>query len=203
MKFVFLKILLAIFLVGALFSGLLFGFKYMQERKLHDLESGIEALQSETVPLRFMVLSRDAESVSVRVRLYDLAGTEIGFMETNLPGRQVFFDFIAAPYKQIWLAFPYRIFTERVPPADGVDLSILVAPEGIPLTYRNGSLNADALKKLGELHASILRGDSPKGSFGNAVHDVAELGTFSLETVYKIVIRAKGGMEILEDEDGN
>ncbi len=203
MKLSFLKALLIVFIAAAIVSGSLFGVKSLQNRRMRALESGIAALQSETVPLRFMVLAREDDSVTVRVRLYDLGGTEIGFMETNLPGRQVFFDFIAMPYNKTWLAFPYRIFTEKVPPAEGVDLSMLVAPEGMPLTYRGGPLDRRALEKLGELHASMVRGDVPKGSFGNAVHDVAELASFSLETVYKIVVRTKGGIEILEDDDGN
>jgi hypothetical protein len=203
MKAGFIKAVLAIALIAAAAAGILYGLKHIQTLKLRALEDGIAALESETVPLRFKILSRDGRGVSLRIRLYDLAGKEVGMTEATLPGRQAFFDFLTVSRDGAWLAFPYRLFSEELAPADGIDLSPLVAPAGLPLTYGGGSLNAEALEELGAIYGDLLSGKAPRSYFGNAVHDVAELGAFSLDAVYKVVVRKKGGIEIMEDDDAN
>lgn len=171
----------------------------MQKAKIVSLEAGIVALKSETVPMRFMVSSREGGSLSVRMRFYDLSGVEFASAERVFQGRQLYFDFLVLPFGDSYLGFPFRVFTDAVAAADGFDLGPLVAPSGAPLTYRGGLFNEASLAEMGTLHESLRAGQPVKGAFGNAVHDVAELGVFELDTVYRIVLRTKGGIEIMED----
>lgn len=170
-----------------------------QELRIKTLEESLADLQAEYVPLKFMVIARDSNSLTVRFRLYNLAGHELGLVETSLPGRQLFFDFLAAPRQNVWLIFPYRIFTEQMAPEQGTLLDAIVAPAGLPLNYSGGAFESEVLIELGDLYRALVRGEAVSGAFGNAVHDVAELSSFSMNVVYKIVARKKGGIEIVED----
>ncbi|MCK7479666.1 MAG: hypothetical protein M0C28_21885 [Candidatus Moduliflexus flocculans] len=49
--------------------------------------------RSELVPIRFMVLERDKGVVKARVRMYDLAGSEVDLLEMTWPGTELSFDF--------------------------------------------------------------------------------------------------------------
>jgi hypothetical protein len=209
----------------ALLAALTYGSFYLltraQRGRIASMEENILALQDETVPLRFMVSARAEGRLSLRLRLYDLAGVEYASGDYELEGELLFLDFLAAPFGQSWLAFPYRIFTERVAPAQGLDLSALVMPgysapgesgaagaaqsgggsadAFLPLSHAGGPFDEAGLAELGRLYAALLGGEPVKGSFGNAVHDLAELRRFELGAVYKVVVRKKGGIEVMEE----
>ncbi len=193
---VFLLGLVALLVLVAL--GLA-GVVRLQRDRMASLEEAIASLQEETVPLRFMVTGRDGSSVSVRMRFYDLAGREFAMVERTVPGSQLYFDFLALPMYGTWLSFPWKLFSDEQAPADGFSLSLVTAPGGVPLTYGGGALDAAALRELGSLLAALEAGKPVEGSFGNAVHDVAELGSFETGIVYRVVLRKKGGIEIMEE----
>lgn len=222
-------LLKALFIFAAL-AALAYGSFYLltraQRGRIASLEESIVALQEETVPLRFMVGDRADGRLSLRLRLYDIAGVEYASGDYELEGELLFLDFLAAPFGQSWLAFPYRIFTERVAPARGLDLSALVMPgyssagtaeaspstakddagasargayPSYPQSHAGGPFDEAGLAELGRLYAALLGGEPVKGSFGNAVHDLAELRRFELGAVYKVVVRKKGGIEVMEE----
>ncbi len=205
-----------------------------QERRLADLQSIAAKLGAETVPLRFMVLSREAAAIELRVRLHDLSGAEVAKFETTLPGNELFFDFLLSPLPgnaagtaggvsgsadPRWLAFPYRIFTDTMPAAEGELLFARYDRSGFPRIFEGRSeelpgLSATEKVTLAALFAR-LRGEAASGpapgtgggaenvrrsDFGSAVHELSALSRFTTGMVYKIVCRAKGGVEIMEDD---
>ncbi len=204
----FLKALFIIALVAGAAYASFYLLTRAQRGRIAGLEESILALQDETVPLRFMIVKRAEGRLSLRLRLYDLAGGEYASGDYELEGELLFIDFLAAPHGQAWLAFPYRIFTERVAPAQGLDLSALVMPgytaSGaasplLPRSHGGGPFDEAGLAELGRLYAALLKGEPIKGSFGNAVHDLAELRRFEPGSVYKLVVRKKGGIEVIEE----
>ncbi|TFG84491.1 MAG: hypothetical protein E4H20_03005 [Spirochaetales bacterium] len=195
----FLKFLLVLILVAMAGWAGITTILSAQRSRIASLEEGIAALQAETVPVRFMIMGRDSGMLRVRFRFYDLAGDEFASLERELPGDQLFIDFLEAPRGGSWLAFPFRIFTDTVAPVDGLDLFSVVQPADWPRTYAGGSFDADALAELGKLYADLIAGRDVRGSFGNAVHDVAQLRSFTPGLVYRVVVRTKGGIEIIEE----
>ena len=97
MKLSFGSIVLGAIVVAVAAFGLVWGLDRWQQRQLDQLSAAIASLQAETVPLRFMIIDRSADTVTVRVRFYNLADQEIAMLETTLAGQQLFFDFLAAP----------------------------------------------------------------------------------------------------------
>jgi hypothetical protein len=59
----------------------------------------------------------------------------------------------------------------------------------------------DLLRNLKILYNDVKNEnfETLKGYFGNLVHDIERMSTFKTGIVYKIVVRAKGGIEVLED----
>lgn len=195
---VFVPILILLLLAAAAYGAFSL-VTALQRGRIASLETSILALQAETVPLRFMVTERRDGRLVLRYRLYDLAGEEYAAAELSLQGETLYLDFLALPRGDAWLAFPYRIFTERVAPAAGAPLSDAVMGEGRPRSHRGGPFGEAELLELGRLYAAMTAGETVRGAFGNAVHDLAELRRFELGVVYKVVARKKGGIEILEE----
>jgi hypothetical protein len=187
------------------------------------LEDRIELLKSETVPLRFMVLSRSDETVSARFRFYDADGVEIASFERSWNGSELSIDSVIVPVGERALVFPSRVFTDAVPPKRGTELFGYYDRGGFPAIFNSSALDKTARSALGELFGrvrTIERGDggaeierSPgdrsrapsivdrllESAFGNAVHDLKRFRSFEVGAVYALVARANGGIEIIRE----
>jgi hypothetical protein len=186
-----------------------------QRQKIAYLEGLSERLRSETVPLKFMVLSRDGGEIKARIRLYDLEGKEVAVVEKSWLGSELFIDMLLVPMRSdeaaekadSWLAFPYRVFTDRVGAASGTLLFDAYDSDGFPEVLRGAPWTARDKAAIKSAFASARKlassglpaSDSAKGSFGSAVHEVSRLSRFETEIIYKVVCRVKGGIEIMED----
>jgi hypothetical protein len=186
-----------------------------QKEKIAYLEDLSAKLRSETVPLKFMVLSREGGQVKVRLKLYDLSGKEVAVMEKAWPGKELYVDILLIPARSekgsakadSWLAFPYRIFTDELAAAKGTLLFDAYDSGGFPEVMRGSAWSAKDEAALRSAFAQARRSadkglpaaDSASGSFGSAVHEASHLSSFEEGVVYKVVCRVKGGVEILED----
>jgi len=188
-----------------------------QKAHIAALESARDRLMSGTVPLRFMVLSRGGGEIRARVRLYDADGSEVAVAEERLPGEELYIDFILVPLAdargprdpaaasgEAWAAFPSRLFTDRLPAAEGPSLFGHYDRSGFPAILAAKSQRSDERKLLTRLFAEARRLASGEGSpgsegFGSAVHELASMARFETGVVYRVVSRPKGGIEIMED----
>ncbi len=192
-------------------------FTILQRRSLiARLEDRIDFLKAESVPLRFMVLSRSDTSVSARFRFYDAEGVEISSFERSWNGSELSIDSVVVPVGERALVFPSRVFTDAVAPKRGTDLFGYYDRDGFPAIFHSSALDRGARSALSELFSRIRsseRGDDPaagngrpwagdrllKGAFGNAVHDLKRFRTFEVGAVYALVARTDGGIEIIRE----
>jgi hypothetical protein len=186
-----------------------------QKRKIAYLEGVSTRLRSETVPLKFMILSREGGEIRARIKLYDLSGREIAAVEKAWAGTEFYVDMLLVPVRSenagdetdSWLSFPYRIFTDTVSAAEGTLLFDAYDSAGFPEVFRGVSWGSGDEAALKAVFASARKlassglpaSDSAKGAFGSAVHEVSKLSRFEPGLVYKVVCRVKGGVEIMED----
>lgn len=191
----FMAVLLAL---GLVFLGLT-ALTALQKAEIARLEKGIQALKEELVPIRFMVLERDKGLVKARVRMYDLAGNEVDLLEMTWPGTELSFDFSVVPAAGRYLAFPRRIFTDRLAPSSGTNLFPRYDKEGFPAVFEGADFGRLGRARLTDLFQALKEDREPSGSFGSVVHDIARIAAFQPGVVYKVVARPKGGIEILED----
>jgi hypothetical protein len=192
------------------------GISQMQKERIAYLEGLSSRLRSETVNMRFMVLSRDEAGVKARLKLYDLSGKELASIEKTWPGTELYIDMLLLPFSSAsdkaerpdsWLALPYRVFTDEVAAASGTLLFDSYDSAGFPdvlggVEWSPGEKAAikKAFAKARRLAAKGLpAADSVNGSYGSAVHEVARAAAFETGAVYKVVSRVKGGVEILEE----
>ena len=186
-----------------------------QRQRIAYLEDLSARLRSETVPLKFMILSREGGEIKARLKLYDLKGSEIAAVERSWPGSELFIDMLLVPARSArgrgaadsWLAFPYRIFTDKLSAARGSLLFELYDSGGFPEVLRGIEWSAAEQKAIVAAFAAARKSaaaglpatDAAKGAFGSAAHEVSTLSRFDLGTVYKVLCRFKGGVEIVED----
>jgi hypothetical protein len=200
--------------IVTILATLYFYFQYdasSQKRRILYLEGLSSRLRSETTPLKFMVTSREGGEIEARVKFYDLAGREIAVLEKSWPGSELYVDMLLVPSRdskeEAWLAFPYRIFTDKVNAAAGTLLFDAYDSGGFPELLRGiewsakerGTIAAAFSAARKKAAAGLPATDAAKGSFGSAVHEVSKLSRFEPGIVYKVVCRVKGGVEIMED----
>jgi hypothetical protein len=167
--------------------------------------------------LKFMVLSRDGGEIKAALKFYDLSGRQLSAMEKSWPGAQLYIDMLLVPVSSegkgqgeksdFWLALPYRVFTDQIKPASGTLLFDTYDDSGFPEVLGGISWTEAERAVISSAFASARRkaaaglpaADSGKGAYGSAVHEVGKLSSFELGMVYKVVCRAKGGVEIMED----
>ncbi len=171
----------------------------VQKAQIALLEKGIQSLKEEIVPIRFMVLERDKGMVKARVRMYDLGGNEVDLLEMTWPGTELSFDISVVPAAGRFLAFPRRIFTDRLAPSSGTNLYPRYDRAGFPAVFEGAEFGRLGRRRLEDLFQALKEDREPSGSFGSVVHDIARIAAFEPGVVYKVVARAKGGIEILED----
>jgi len=210
----------ALLFLASLAAAGYFWFQYSasyQKKEIAYLEDLSSRLRSETVPVKFMVLSRDGGEIRARLKLYDLSMREVAVVEKSWPGSELYIDMLLIPVRSgarggdekpdSWLAFPYRIFTDELSAASGTILfdnyvsgSFPEVMRGIEWSAKEQSVITSAFSAARKRAAVGLPAtDAAKGAYGSAAHEVSKLSRFDLGIVYKVVCRVKGGIEIMEE----
>jgi hypothetical protein len=199
-----MKKLFVLLLILGIFAALFFGyFKCVerQEQKIKILESKLSLLKETQTPIRFKILQKTADSIKLSAKFYNADDKEINKIETTIAGQELSFDFYVVPVKDRYLAFPYKIFSNRVAPANGIELYNLYDKEGFPGVFIAKEIDPDLKEGLKEVFNKVKTGqiDSLRSYFGNMVHDIEKFKSFAPKTVYSIVTHTKGGIEIIEE----
>lgn len=195
---ILISIILLIIVIVVLFK---YCIKY-QENKIAKLEEKIEQIKSETVPLKFIILERDSNTIRFVIKFIDVAGNTISKDTLKLEGSELSLDFYSVPLNDdYYIAFPYKVFTDVIAPDDGILLYDYYNVNGFPQIYANDEYDDDVREGLQQLFELILAGHETEieGQFGNMVHDLKHIQQFRTNEVYKVVSRTKGGIEVMTD----
>jgi hypothetical protein len=195
-------ILIVVIISGLIIATIFFYyFTQIQENEIKKLEAKIEFLKEETTPVRFKILSKEDSLIHFALKFYDTDNNEIIRKEFRLQGDQLSFDFIELPLKDRYIAFPYKIFTDKIAPEDGILLYDLYDVNGFPQIFYSSDIDTDLKDGLLYLFELLKSGktDELDGIFGNMVQDVKKYNEFIERQIYKIVIHTKGGIEIIPD----
>jgi hypothetical protein len=172
-----------------------------QEKKIKNLEDNIALLQTENTPVRFKIIEKTEDSLSLIVKFYNADKKEINHFKKILNGQELSFDFFVVPVKDKYVAFPAKIFTDRVAADDGIVLYNFYDQEGYPAIFYHKNINENLYRGLKDVYQNIKKGqlDSVADHFGNMVHDIKKFNSFLPGNVYSIVVHTKGGIEIIEE----
>jgi len=199
------KILIGILIIGAIAAAGYYGIDYLtkrQEKKIAKLEDKINFLKKETVPMRFKILKKDTTEISFAVKFYDQDSVEFYSDTITLQGQELSFDFNIVPIKKdLNIAFPVKVFTNKIPAKNGISLFNYYDDHGFPQTMSINGADEDYINLMTELFGKIKDGKTEdiEGIYGSMVQDIAKLNEFQVNHIYKIVIHTKGGIEVTED----
>ncbi len=199
-----MKTLKVLFILIIIIAAIVFGYFRLieyQKETIKKLEDKIALLKEEHIPIRFKIIEKTSDSISLVVKFYNADNEEINKLETKLAGQELSFDFYVVPVKDRYVAFPSKLFTNRIAAVDGIPFYALYDIEGFPQVFETKNIDLDLKKGLQDLFQQIKTGqvDSIEHSFGNMVHDIKDLKSFMPDMVYSIVCHTKGGIEIVEE----
>lgn len=99
------------------------------------------------------------------------------------------------------MAFPYKIFTDKIAAENGELLYDLYDKNGFPQIFNSAEIDEDTKETLADIFELLKTNQTEEleGIFGSMVQDVKKYNEFIERQIYKIVIHTKGGIEIIED----
>ncbi len=198
------KLIIIILILGTVGAVGYYGFEWykgQQEKQITKLEDKAEFLKAETIPLRFKVLEKDSSQITFAFKFYDQDGTEFNLDTISLAGQEISFDFYIVPIKDdLKIAFPYKIFTNKIPAKDGKLLFNYYDDEGFPQVFSSEKSDEEYITLMTELFSKIKAGETEdiEGIYGSMVQDIQKLNEFAVNHKYEIVVHTKGGIEIKE-----
>ncbi|RLD71188.1 MAG: hypothetical protein DRJ10_19650 [Bacteroidetes bacterium] len=172
-----------------------------QKNKIKQLEDNIALLKEQSIPVRFKIIEKSNDSIQLVVKFYNADNKEINKLEQKMHGAELSFDFYVVPVKDRYVAFPSKIFTDKIAANDGIILYDYYNKENYPEIFNSKEMNPELYEGLKGVFVKIQSGqlDSLTDHFGNMVHDIKEFKSFLPGNVYSIVTHTKGGIEIIEE----
>jgi len=188
-----------------------------QKKKITNLEEMISELQSETIPLKFKVQKNSNNEIELIIFFLDLNGNIIRQEPITIQGKELHFDFQvielhnntkAKKSEQIiskqYLFYPYKIYTDIIPPIDGIKLCPYYQENGFPAIYKgfesylsdkNMKFKNAYEQKMTQTFEYVLNEDLENltNQFGNAVHDMKEISSFKKGYTYSLVCKTHTG----------
>ncbi len=191
---------LLILLVGFL---LLSGITCNQTEKITQLEQKISLLKEENIPVKFKILNKKDGKISVAVKFFDSQekSEPINRLVETFEGNELSFDFLIISVKDKKLIFTYKIYTDKIAPINGKNITDLYDKNGFPQIFYHKGIDKEFKEILSAVFTKIKTGnyDADDKYFGSMVHDVAGFKQYKEGRIYKIITRTKGGIEVLED----
>lgn len=174
-----------------------------QIAQIQKLNDEIEFLKTEYQPIRFKVKDRKNGETTVLVKFYNLEGEEIKKEEFTLEGQIISFDFYVVEFTNGYLAFPYKIFTDEIEAAKGIELFEFYDKKGFPETHYKKNASKIYTKGLKLLFSKLKshQTDDFENIFGSMVQNNSALAMDNrdIDVWYKIIVHTAGGIEIIED----
>lgn len=176
-----------------------------QEAKIVEIEEKIIALKSEYIPIRFQVTDRTDSSIEVSVKFMFSSGEDGIIKKYILEGKELHFDFFQIPLSKDtgrYCIVPYRIYTDRIAPKDGQSLLTPVLMNGpVPMCYSENNFHKKDIANITKSISELKEGQyvSDKHAFGSVVHDNTGISSYKTGSIYRIISRTSGGIEVIEE----
>ncbi len=183
-----------------------------QDKKIRQLQKQADFLKTEMVPIRFKILDRRDDTVYVSMKFYDMDrhvvfhydkdGQKQEYVRIKMIGNELAFDFVVIPVGDYFVAFPYKVFTDKIKPQDGIVLFPYYDRDNFPQIYYSEQNPPTFNSGMRALFTKVKKGEvnDIKGAFGSLVQDVSQVKQFEIGKVYRVVFHpAKGGIEIVKE----
>jgi len=195
------KIIVFAVLLILLFLTTFFIVKFLEKEKIKILANKLEEIEGEITPIRFKILSYDNNNINIAIKLYDIDNKEITRKEFDLEGEQLFFEFLVVHIKKNFVAFPYKIYSDKISVDKGIQIFTCYDSNGFPQIYYSENNDNELINGLINIFEKIKKGKIKKieSIFKTTVLDIKTNQQFKERQIYKVVMNIKGEIEIVED----
>ncbi|MDR0645166.1 MAG: hypothetical protein LBG05_09760 [Treponema sp.] len=193
--------------------------KKVEEKK----EKELQELKNVLVPLRFREIERSGDKIKAEFYFYSYVEDDIdtsfisdvfekekplNSLTIELEGNELFIDCLRFIERQggvfkhdVNWVFPYRVFTDSIPPDNGIPLYDAYTSDGFPRIYDAFNLDGETKQRVSEIFSQIKQyGDLAPNSklrtiiSGNAVHDISgNRLRFQVDRWYDLIVHIKKG----------
>ncbi len=173
-----------------------------QEKKIKNLEKEIVTLKETQIPIRYKIIWQENDKIKVSVKFYDLDGKQFRKEHFEMDGNVVSFDFYVIKSGERYIAFPYKIFTDKIAPENGTLLFDYYDKNNFPMVFYSKNSSEKFNDGIKALFDKLKNNDleSIEDIFGNMLQNPPKFVENGITgKVYKIVVRTKGGIEIIEE----
>ena len=199
-----------VLLIIAFISVTVWMLKSGLETRKASLEDTINYLKSEYEFARLTINSKNSSSISFTMTLLNVNGNVAAKKDYELPGNDIFLEsaiiVMSSPDKERALVFPKRLYSELLPPDQGLAITSLYDDNGFPGIYSSKDLTPElssVIRKIYQL-SQTAKEDSPDWkdqSVKIALNMEASLHQtrgYEPGKTYSCVVHPNGGMELLE-----
>jgi len=198
-----LKPIIWIIVIIAVVGGVYIVFKSLNnsaDNKLVKLNDEIAHLKNTVVPIKYKVKKQNDDMLTVVVKFMDLDSNVIAKEKFELKGTTVSFDFMVAKFKNGYVAFPYKIFTDQIAAEDGILLYKYYEKNNYPQVYFSKNSKKAFRDGIEVLYDKIRKKDiEDLDVFGSMVQNHPSASGRINNNTYKIIVHTKGGLEIQKD----
>ncbi len=179
----------------------LYYFTTLQVSKIERLEKKIAQLKEVSTPIKFKILDKQEGKIHFAIKFFDADGNVVNREELIMEGEELSFDFYVIPINERYIAFPNKIFTNKIAPKKGTELFDLYDNNGFPQIFYSKNIDNDIKHGLKELFTQLKTDNivDLQGVFGSGIQDIKGINEFEKDNIYSIVIHTKGGIEIIEE----
>ncbi len=196
------KILIWVIVILAISTGTYFLFRNIgkkQNKKIEQLNNEIVRLKQEIVPIRYKIKNYDDSTLTVVVKFYDLDSNLITKHSFTMKGTTVAFDFQVVKFQNGHIAFPVKIFTDKIAPENGLKLFKYYEKGDFPEVYFSRASSNKFNDGIEIIYNKVKNNDTENLEvFGSMVQNSIP-GASKDHDVYKIIVHTKGGIEIRKD----
>jgi|YNPMSStandDraft_1061717.scaffolds.fasta_scaffold00005_78 hypothetical protein len=196
----FKNILIIIFILVVTFIILFFLDEILLNINLF-YEKKIIEIKSQFTPIVIKINNIENGQINYTCKFYDLDGNVIYFIEDEIVGQYFFVDFIVYKKDDNYFFFPYRIFSDVVPPDYGKDITKAYLKDGFPEIYKKKDMDKNYVNKIKDIYKNAINNKNFKEgykSYGNAIHVIKKVENLNLSSYfYYICFTKKGGIELV------
>ena len=192
-----------IFLILVIIVGFSFLIRYYYGMIISDkiyIEKALAEFREEISPVRIKVTEKAKGIITVQLKFYNLDGEAVGIVTREIPGNTVFIDFTVIKVKGSFFFFPVALFSDKIPPAQGIPIASLYEAKRYPKIYSGNNVNLNFRRLVQNVWDYIQYDKADEDVvqyFGNALHQYGSPEMSDENTVYYIICHTKqGGIEM-------
>ena len=189
--------------------------KEILQDKVEDLRKTIEWVKSEYEFARVAVFKKGANAVEFELSIIGLDGEVKGKKVFTLPGTDIFLEsrivYLQSEDLNKIVIFPYKVYTEKIAPKDGIPVQNLYVTGNFPNNYTAPGISDQVKRTLTGLYETVFEyGDYYSAVKGKYITDIMDTAVhqspfkpYESGKTYRYILHPNGGVEMMEGLNGS